>query len=925
LDRENRVLTERLEEARRLLALRREISGLVAEARRQFSKQDLDGALEILLQVVERDPSDPDAQQFLAEVRVALTTREKERDYQDRIQRARELLDGKNFEEAMTVIEELDPEFKNREEFRGITARIRSMREKFERQQLLGREIAAVHDLLAGIQFESAIKKLEQLMKSFPEEVEPTKLFIVAHKQLAAYRKTQALDKLEKELGRLVENGYFERALSLVAQSLKTYRAEPRLLDAQRQIEEEWARNKRETAISQAIENSERLLGRGDIETAVEILEASCQQYPDEPRLAQSLTSARDALAAKRREEGILRTIREAQNQLDQRRYPEALETVDRGATEYGDEQRLSAFRQKISAAKAAWERAEAVREIIEKSKELAARNDFDTALAVLQAGIDRFPNEPTLTRSLAATQAAFSAKRREQAIERLRSDARARQSENRFEEALKTIDAGIGEYGRDRRLTETRDQIVAAKAQWERSEAIRQAVEDSERAVAHNDFDRAVGAVESALKRYPGDPTLADALKTARNALLAKRRDEAIEALCQKVQAQTDKREFGNALKAVERGLADYGSDPRLARTREAIVAAKAAWERAEDISRAVESVQQRLAKGQPESAVEVAESALRRYADEPRLVEARTSAQEALARKRRDQAIDALRDRVQKEVEAGGYASALELVGRGLEQFGDDPRLLKVREKALAAKAAWERAEAVRRAVSHARQAIAEQNFDQAISELQTALSQYPHEKLLEETLASARSAAEAKRRDDAIENLIREAHGQANQHGFVRALDIVEQGIAEFGSDKRFAEARAEVISAKADWERAEAIRSVLEEANALLTQQQPAQALEQLQIAIKSYPADQQLIEARDTARNVLSALEREQAISALLTEARRLLDASEFGNAISALERGVTEYGPDTRLAELRAEVLAAKSDWERAQLLERLL
>ena len=373
LDRENRILAERLEEARRLLALRREISGLLAAARRQFSKQDLDGALEILLEVVERDPSDPDAQQFLAEVRIALTRREKERDYQDRIQRARELLEGKNFEEATAVIEELDPEFKNRDEFRGIAAQIRSSKEKFERQQLLAREIAAVRDLLAATQFESAIKKLEQLMKSYPEEVEPTKLFIVAHKQLAAHRKTQALDKLENELNRLVENGYFERALSLIVQSLKTYPAEPRLLTAQRQIEEEWARNKRETAISQVLENSERLVGRGDIETAVEILEASCQQYPDESRLVEAIASARDALSAKRREEGILRAIREAESHLDQRQYPEAFEAVDRGAAEYGHDQRLSGFRQKISEAKAAWERAEAVREIVEKSRELAA------------------------------------------------------------------------------------------------------------------------------------------------------------------------------------------------------------------------------------------------------------------------------------------------------------------------------------------------------------------------------------------------------------------------------------------------------------------------------------------------------------------------------------------------------------------------
>src|SRR4051794_7849444 len=156
LDRDNRVLTERLEEARRLLVLRHEIGRLVADARRQFSKQNLEGALEILLQVLERDPSDPDAQQLLAEVRIALTRREKERDYQDRVQRARELLETNNFAEAASSLEELDPEFNDREELKTLAAQICSSKEHFEQQQLLTREIAAVRDLLAAAQFESA-------------------------------------------------------------------------------------------------------------------------------------------------------------------------------------------------------------------------------------------------------------------------------------------------------------------------------------------------------------------------------------------------------------------------------------------------------------------------------------------------------------------------------------------------------------------------------------------------------------------------------------------------------------------------------------------------------------------------------------------------------------------------------------------------
>ena len=925
LDRDSRMLAERLEEARRLLAVRREIGGLLADARRQFSKQNLEGALEILLRVVERDASDPDAQHFLAEVRTALTRREKEREFQDWVRKAKELLEAQNFDGATALLDQLDPEFKDREELKGLAAQIRLSKEQFERQQLLAGEITAVRDLLAARKFEGAIAKLEQLMKAFPDELEPTKLFIVAHKELAAHRKAESLDKLGNELSRLVADGSFDRALSLVAQSLKTYPAEPRLVKAQSEIEEQWARAKREAAIREVLEDSERLVQAGDFETAVDVLEASCQEYPDDLRLSGSLTSARDALASKRREQGIAKAAAEAQSYLGQSRYDQALETVGRAAAEYGDDPRLSGLHQKIFHAKAAWERTQAARELIEKSKELVLKDDFQAALELLQSGIAQFPNEPELSKSLAATKAALSAKQREDGIERLCAETRAHQVECRFEEALKAVDRGFAEYGKDRRLTDARDEVVAAKAAWERSEAIREVTADSQKALEHKDFVLAIGLLESALKRYPREPSLTDGLNTARSGLAAKSRDEAIEALCQKVQAQTDKRDFGAALKALDRGFAEYGSDPRLLEKLELTLAAKAAWQRTAEVARVVESAQQRLAKGQPESALEILEPALRRYADERRLLEIRTAAENALAASRREQAIEALGQRVRNELEAGAYGTALELVEHGLEQNGGDSRLIRLREKTIAAKTAWERDEAVRQVVREAQASLAAGNSDEAISTVQLALTKYPDDKLLQETLASARRAADAKRRDDAIDALIREAHTQGDGRQYSRALTTIDRGIAEFGTDERLAEARAKIVTAKTDWERAEAVGRALEESNALLSHGQPALAVQRLEAALKSYPAESRLTAALDAARKSQAAARREQAIGSLMADARNLLEAREFGNALRFLERGRKEYGPDDRLSNLHEEVAKAKADWERTQSFQRLL
>ena len=288
LDRTNQQIPEKLEQARQRLATNREVARLISDAHRQFSKGNLEEALAVFPEILERDPGNPEALRLLEEVRAALTQRDKEREYQEKLQLAKDLLQANSFDESTGVLEDLDPEFKTREEVKSLTAQIRSRKEAFEGEQQLKGEMAAVEELLAGANFEAAIKRLEVLMNRFPQEVEPTKLFIAAHRELAAYRKAEALNKLTDELKRLADKGHFERALALIGQSLRTYQSEPRLLEAQQQIQAEWARYKRQLAVRRIVEEAERHLARKEIEKAVYVLEAGDRQYPSEAELTKS-------------------------------------------------------------------------------------------------------------------------------------------------------------------------------------------------------------------------------------------------------------------------------------------------------------------------------------------------------------------------------------------------------------------------------------------------------------------------------------------------------------------------------------------------------------------------------------------------------------------------------------------------------------
>jgi eukaryotic-like serine/threonine-protein kinase len=925
LDRDNKVVAEKLEDARRLLILRREVARLVADARRQFSKQDLEGALETLLKVLERDSSDPDAQHFLGEVRAALTRREKEKDYGEKIQRTKDLLQAKSFEEAAAQVENLDPEFQGREEVKTLAAQIRSEKEKFERQQQLTCEIAGVRELLAGAHFEAAIKQVEALMKTFPEEVEPTKLFILAHKELAAYRKAQALTKLENELNRLVASGHFERALSLISQSLETYPSEPRLVDSQRQIEEEWACRKREAAIRQVLEDSERCVARSEFEKAVQLLEAESRNYPEEDCLAKALALAREALASKLRDEAIASLIIEAQTELNKRQFRQALDTVDSGLTKHGGDERLSGIRERIVAAQAEWERAEAIRELVERSRELISRNEFEPALELLNSGLARFPGEPHLTKLLTATQDAQLAKLRDDEITNICAQAQTQLAERQYQLALEAIERGQATHGHDGRLAELREKIIAAKAAWERAEAIRQDVEEAQRSVSQQDFGKAIALVESALGRYPREPALIQALKSARSAQAAKRRDEAIESFCAQARTQTDKREFSNALKTIERGISHHGNDTRFLQLREQVALAKTDWERAEAVRTAVEGAQRSLAQGQPERALGTLESASARYANEPRLAEAKALAQEAIAAKHREQAITALGRQAQKHLEARAYQKALELLDQSSGEYGGDRRLADLRAKVISAKEAEERAAAVAKAVENSRGLIAQKEFERAIALVESALSDHPAEPQLTQALEAAREGLAAHQRDHTIEEACNTAQVQLDQSDFQGALAIVETAWSRHGADARLTAVRNRIITAEAAWKRAEAVRQVAENAHRALAREDFEEAVSSIESALKRYPGEAVLTEALASVRTAWEAKRRDDTIKALVSEAQTQVDKGDFSRALKIVDRGATEYGNDERLRVARKRVLSAQAVWERDEAIRHAL
>jgi hypothetical protein len=158
----------------------------------------------------------------------------------------------------------------------------------------------------------SLVKKLQELVKTFPESVELRGMLLRAEDSLEraeraryeAAARASAIDLEIKAYTKLLESGQHAKALSALEESAAKYpesdQLQSLLLKCREQIAaEQEARlqaSAQRAAIKAAIDKGNDLLRNRRYEEAGALLEAACQQWPEEKQLEKLLSSARKSI-----------------------------------------------------------------------------------------------------------------------------------------------------------------------------------------------------------------------------------------------------------------------------------------------------------------------------------------------------------------------------------------------------------------------------------------------------------------------------------------------------------------------------------------------------------------------------------------------------------------------------------------------------
>jgi tetratricopeptide (TPR) repeat protein len=221
-----------------------------------------------------------------------------------------------------------------------------------------------------------------------------------------------------------------------------------------KEVQADWDRQERQNAVAQALAEAQGLLNQGFVERAIPLLETALRRYPGDSDLGSALASAREMLAARRREEEVRQRITEAEGLAAALHFDRALKALDKALKSYPGEPELLRSRQAILDAHAAHNQAKTRQETLQKVDKLHHRGRFDDALRLIEPVLSQFPEDPDLLAAKRRIESDWEARKRRDAVEQVLGEAQRLLSQRLHDRATALIEDSLRQYPDDPRLS---------------------------------------------------------------------------------------------------------------------------------------------------------------------------------------------------------------------------------------------------------------------------------------------------------------------------------------------------------------------------------------------------------------------------------------------------------------------------------------
>ena len=776
---------------------------------------------------------------------------------------------------------------------KSLLAQVRDSIQARQRGQKIEQNLGQAIEAIQTGQYEDAISLLDEALKLEPAHEEALK-----QKQIAVEHRDRA-EKIRRYMER-AEKASAEADFQRAKGELESVLAiDPGNLAAKTMMEwvaKELTERDRLRQVRQYLEGARTRLAEKNFTKAFELLEKALQLDPINIEADALMRMVRSGQEKEERRKLLVKRIAEIEDNLSKSKLDLALACAEQALREFPDDAQVLRLHEQVLRRTEVDKRRRYVEEQLQAARDFVTKNQFSSALAVLERAMQAYPDDPRLVPFLKSVQE----QQEQTALEASRQDAVREANEHiraqNFAAAIETLEKSLAKAGQSPELIGLLQFARERSAEQQRQERVRQVLGRAQGQLREEQHEEAIQLLQRAqgeLKSSEIDALLTNARQQQQ--AFAQRRDEII-ANAQKLLKS------GEAAAAV----ALFETAPKVYFTKEEFQRVysqcRQSLERANFVNNAIEQAERSLSQEDIGAARSVLDQALKLYPEDASLRSLNQRAHEEEARVLRAKLLKLLEE-AQVALGRMEYPRAAKLLTSVSWDSAGVPELTQ-QAKSLLQEA--ERRERERQVLTRAQSFLRDEQYTEAE---QFLLSTHGELKTaeIENLLATVRKQRETfeRRREEIVAGALKLL--QSGEPA--RAVALFDGVPKSYFKNENFQRVYSQC---RQSLDRANFVRSAGDQIKKALAEEDISGAGSLLDQSLKAYSDDPSLLALQKRLREEESRLHREER-GKLLEEAQVAIARMEFAHAQEVLN-SVAWDSPE--LPELNAK---AKSLLEEAQ------
>ncbi len=384
------------------------------------------------------------------------------------------------------------------------------------------------------------------------------------------------------------------------------------------QVHSERASRERRARLLENLRQGRALLIQQKYEDCLKLLEGLKKEFAGETELEQLLQTAREGFEEQKREQLVNTKTDQARDQIDQQQYEKAISLLEEVLKAYPKEaaaaRLLATAREGLEEQK----RQQLVTAKVDQARKQVNRRQYEDAIKILETLLKEFPDEAAAKKLLQTAREGFEEQKREQAVAARMAEARKLREQQQYAESLAVLDELLKTYPDETSAVTLRRLVEQEKKEKERQQRLEQEVAGLRGLLAKQDYARAVQQAERLLKEFPEDSEVSRLVTQARTEKQGAELRKQVESVRKTIQALLEGGKYDQAQKEAETALKKYPDQPELTTLLQAAQKARDDRAKRADLERRLRAIKAAIEHEELTNAIDLSRQALAQHPDD-------------------------------------------------------------------------------------------------------------------------------------------------------------------------------------------------------------------------------------------------------------------------------------------------------------------